>query len=59
MVFIPHAVLLLAVVAISIAFGTASVIFAAPIVVILYVLIKRLYVRDALGEPTSMPGEAA
>jgi predicted PurR-regulated permease PerM len=57
MVYIPPAVMLLSVVTISFVFGTTAVIFAAPITVIVFVLVGKLYVRDSLGEPTSLPGE--
>jgi hypothetical protein len=33
------------------------VLFAAPLTVVTYVLVKRLYVREALGTPTPIPGE--
>jgi hypothetical protein len=33
------------------------VIFAAPLTVVLFVMVKRLYVREALGTATEMPGE--
>jgi hypothetical protein len=33
------------------------VIFAAPIAVILFVAVKKLYVRDSLGDTTFMPDE--
>jgi ABC-type maltose transport system permease subunit len=49
--------MLLGIAAITIVFGTAAILFAAPIVVIFFVLIKKLYVRDSLGEPTPLPGE--
>jgi predicted PurR-regulated permease PerM len=57
MVLIPPAVGLLGIVAIGFAFGTIAVIFAAPIAVILFVLVKKLYIRDTLGEKTAIPGE--
>jgi predicted PurR-regulated permease PerM len=58
MVFIPPAVMLLGVVAITFMFGTVAIIFAAPIAVILFVAVKKLYVRDSLGEETTIPGES-
>jgi hypothetical protein len=33
------------------------VIFAAPLTVVIYVLVKKLYVREALDTPTPIPGE--
>jgi predicted PurR-regulated permease PerM len=57
MVYIPPAVMLLGIVTISSAFGVSAIIFAAPIVVILFVAINKLYLRETLGEPVSLPGE--
>lgn len=57
MVFIPPAVLLLAIVTILFLFGSVAVIFAAPIAVIMVTAIKKLYVRDSLGEAIVLPGE--
>jgi predicted PurR-regulated permease PerM len=57
MVYVPPAIMLLGIASISIVFGTVAIIFAAPIVVVVFVLIKKLYVRDSLGEPTALPGE--
>jgi len=56
MVEIPPALLLFAVVALGLVFGTAGVIVAAPLTVVLYVLVKQLYVRQTLGEETRIPG---
>jgi predicted PurR-regulated permease PerM len=57
MVYIPPALMLLGIITISSAFGAAAIIFAAPIVVIVFVAINKLYLREALGEPVSLPGE--
>lgn len=57
MVYIPPAVMLLGLVIILFLFGSVSVIFAGPIAVIVFVAIKKLYVRDSLGEETLLPGE--
>ena len=54
---LPPALLLFAIVAGALVFGPPGVIFAAPLTVVLFVTVKRLYVRDALGTPTQMPGE--
>jgi predicted PurR-regulated permease PerM len=59
MIFIPPAVLLLGIVAISSLFGVIAILFAAPIAVVLFVLVKKLYVRDSLGEETPIPGESS
>jgi predicted PurR-regulated permease PerM len=57
LVFIPPAVLLLSIVAVTEIFGTIGIIFAAPMTVIAFVAVKKLYVRDRLGQPTELPGE--
>jgi predicted PurR-regulated permease PerM len=57
MVYIPPAVILFGVAAITSLFGFAGAVFAAPLTVLVFVLIKKLYVRDALGEATALPGE--
>jgi predicted PurR-regulated permease PerM len=54
---VPGAVLLFALLACGGLFGPLGVIFAAPLTVVTYVLIKRLYVREALETPTPIPGE--
>jgi predicted PurR-regulated permease PerM len=59
MVYIPPLVLILGIVAITTLFGPQAVIFAAPIAVILFVAVKKLYVRDSLGDVTHIPGDAA
>jgi predicted PurR-regulated permease PerM len=59
MVFIPPALMLLSIVAVGYAFGIGGAIFAAPITVMLFVLVNKLYVRDALGEDAPLPGEPA
>ncbi|BGE85959.1 MULTISPECIES: AI-2E family transporter [Methylosinus] len=57
MVFIPPAVMLLSIVAIGYAFGVVGAMFAAPLTVIIFVLVSKLYVRDALGQEAVLPGE--
>jgi predicted PurR-regulated permease PerM len=57
MVDIPAALTLFAVVAIGLLFGMMGLVVAAPLTVVAYVLIKKLYVRDTLGVPTPVPGE--
>jgi predicted PurR-regulated permease PerM len=59
MVYIPPLVLILGILAIITLFGLQAVIFAAPIAVILFVAVKKLYVRDSLGDATSIPGETS
>lgn len=57
MVEIPPALLLFAVVAVGLLFGILGVIIAAPLAVVMFVAVKKLYVREMLGEETSVPGE--
>lgn len=57
LVFIPPAVILLGIIAITNLFGVASFVFAAPITVVIFVAVKVLYVRETLGEETKIPGE--
>lgn len=54
---LPPAMLLFALVAGGLIFGIAGIILAAPLAVVLYVLVKRLYVQEALHTRTPMPGE--
>jgi predicted PurR-regulated permease PerM len=56
-VSMPPVLLLFAVVAGALLFGISGVILAAPLTVVLFVLVKRLYVREALDTPTPIPGE--
>ncbi len=54
---LPPALLLFSLVAGGLLFGPSGFIFAAPLLVVMFVLVKRLYVREALHTPTEMPGE--
>ncbi len=54
MVAIPPAVMLLGIVAITYLFGAIAIVFAAPIVVTLFAAVNLLYVRDTLGEKTTL-----
>jgi len=58
LVFIPPAVMLLAIVVISFLFGKVAMLFAAPITAIVFVAVKKLYVRDTLWERSEILGEA-
>ena len=55
---LPPALLLFALVAGGLVFGPIGIIFAEPLTVTLFVLVKRLYVRETLHTPTPIPGEA-
>ena len=54
---LPGAILLFSLLAFGTLFGALGVIFAAPLAVVCYVMVKRLYVREALETPTPIPGE--
>jgi predicted PurR-regulated permease PerM len=58
MIMIPPAVTLLGIVAVDYLFGTYAVVLAAPLVIAIFIAVKRLYIRDALGEPTELPRDA-
>ncbi len=49
---LPPALLLFALLGFGSLFGVAGVIFAAPLTVVAYVMVKRLYVNEALDTPT-------
>jgi predicted PurR-regulated permease PerM len=54
---VPPVVLLFALLAFAVLFGIVGILFAAPLTVVTYVMVKRLYVREALDTPTPIPGE--
>ena len=56
-VTIPPALLLFALVASGLLFGIVGILLGAPLTVVLYVLVKRLYVREALHTDTPLPTE--
>lgn len=58
MVSLPPALTLFWIVAAGMLFGVLGLIFAAPMLVVLYVMVKRLYIHEALGTPTTIPGAA-
>ena len=57
MVSLPPALLVLSVAAFGVLFGIMGVVVAAPLTVVCFVLVKKLYVRETLGEATEVPGE--
>jgi predicted PurR-regulated permease PerM len=57
MVSLPPALTLFAVVAMAAVFGPLGVLFATPLTVVAYVLVKQLYIVDVLDEPTHIPGQ--
>jgi predicted PurR-regulated permease PerM len=54
---LPPALALFAIVAGGVLFGTLGLIVGFPLAVVAYVLVKKLYVRETLGEETPVPGE--
>lgn len=54
---LPGVVLLFALMAFGTLFGAIGAILAAPLAVVVYVMVKRLYVREALATETTIPGE--
>jgi predicted PurR-regulated permease PerM len=50
MVSLPPALLLFSIVAMAILFGGLGVVLAAPLTVVLFVLVREVYLRDTLGE---------
>ncbi|WP_372382656.1 AI-2E family transporter [Xanthomonas sp. NCPPB 1068] len=54
---LPPVLLLFSLFGIGILLGPAGVLLAAPLTVVAFVLVKRLYVQEALGTPTSIPGQ--
>lgn len=58
-VHLPPALPLFAVVVFGLLFGLPGVLLATPLAVVAFVGIKKLWVRDTLGEATRLPGEPA
>jgi predicted PurR-regulated permease PerM len=54
---LPGVVLLFSLIAFGILFGVVGIIFAAPLAVVSYVMVKKLYVQQTLGTATPIPGE--
>lgn len=54
---VPAVVMLFSLFAFGMLFGLVGVLFAAPMGVVAYVMVKRLYVVEALQTPTPVPGE--
>ncbi|HYH19970.1 MAG TPA: AI-2E family transporter [Azospirillum sp.] len=55
---LPPAIALFSVLAFGVLFGSLGLLFGVPLAVVAYVLVKKLYVRETLGEATRVPGEA-
>ncbi|HVL73919.1 MAG TPA: AI-2E family transporter, partial [Beijerinckiaceae bacterium] len=56
-VSLPPAIGLFAIVTFGLLFGALGLFLAVPLGVVVYVLVKKLYVRETLGAPTPVPGE--
>jgi predicted PurR-regulated permease PerM len=56
---LPGVVLLFSLLGFGILFGALGVLLAAPLTVVTYVLVKRLYVIETLHTPTPIPGEGS
>jgi predicted PurR-regulated permease PerM len=56
-VHVPAVLLLFSLIGFGLLFGIIGVIFAAPLTVVTYVLVKRLYVQEALKTATPIPGD--
>ncbi|MDP1874840.1 AI-2E family transporter [Phenylobacterium sp.] len=54
---LPPALTLFSVLGFGVLFGPLGVVFAAPLLVVLFVMVKILYIRNTLGEPANVPGE--
>jgi predicted PurR-regulated permease PerM len=54
---IPAVITLFALLAFGLLFGVLGILLAAPMAVVSYVLVKRLYVIETLDTPTPIPGE--
>lgn len=54
---IPAVITLFCLLAFGLLFGFIGILLAAPMAVVTYVLVKRLYVIEALDTPTPIPGE--
>lgn len=56
-VSVPPALFLISVLAFGLLFGVLGLLLAAPLTVVTFVAVKKLYVRETLGEATAVPGE--
>ena len=56
-VSLPPALALFAILVFGLLFGFLGVFLAVPLTVALMVLVKKLWIRDTLGEDTQLPGE--
>lgn len=59
MVSLPPAVTIFSFLIMGFLFGLPGILLAEPLTVFVYVMVKKLYIRDVLGENTKIPGEKA
>jgi len=57
MISIPPALMLLGIAGIGALAGILGFVLAAPIVVAIFVIVEKAYVRDTLKEDVRLPGE--
>ncbi len=57
MVNLPPALTIFSLITFAVLFGPIGVLFAEPLTVFFFIMVKKLYVRDMLGEKTVIPGE--
>lgn len=57
MVALPPALTLFAIAAFGLILGLPGVLLATPLTVVAFVAVKRLWIREALNEATTVPGE--
>lgn len=56
-VLIPPAVTIFALLALGVIFGPIGILLAAPLTVVIFVAVQKLYVRETLQHETTVPGE--
>ncbi|WIJ24972.1 AI-2E family transporter [Devosia sp. RR2S18] len=54
---LPPVLTLFAMVGLGLLFGPLGLVFSVPLTLVLLIMVKRLYLRDALGEDTDIPGQ--
>ncbi|WP_051469766.1 AI-2E family transporter [Chelativorans sp. J32] len=57
MVRLPPALTIFAIIGFGLLFGPLGILFATPLLVVVFVTVKKLWVRDTLDEDTKLPGE--
>lgn len=57
MVDLPPALTLFSIVGFGVVFGLAGVLLTTPLTVVAFVAAKALWIREASGQPTTVPGE--